>query len=151
MADSCVARREQSTNVLPTPRPVRHRPRRAATVLVLRDQDGAVLLEQRPSAGIWGGLLSLLEFDASATDAEIMAAVQTRYGFRIVVGELLGPVRHEFSHYSYLMHPRLAVCIGAAGVSSASLQPVSSDQLETAPLPAPIRRLLRQLDSPTLV
>ncbi|HVG03978.1 MAG TPA: A/G-specific adenine glycosylase, partial [Burkholderiaceae bacterium] len=118
LAETCVALREQMTGVLPTPRPVKQRPTRTAIVLVLRDQSGSVLLEQRPSVGIWGGLLSLLEFDASASAAEIAAAVHRRYGLRIAVHESLGEVRHQFTHFSYVMHPRLARCAGAAGASS---------------------------------
>jgi len=151
VSDSCVARREQITEVLPTPRPVKQRPTRAATVLVLKDQRGAVLLEQRPPAGIWGGLLSLLEFEAGLSDAAIAAIIETRYGLRVVVQEWLGEIRHDFTHYSYVMHPRVAQVIGVAGVASGSLRAICESEFETAPLPAPIRKLLLQLSSPTLV
>lgn len=149
--DSCIARQEQTTDVLPTPRPVKQRPTRAATVVVLKDQHGAVLLEQRPPAGIWGGLLSLLEFESNATDSEIAAAIDARYGLRVVVQESLGEMRHDFTHYSYVMRPRVAQAVGAGGVASASLRAISESEFETAPLPAPIRKLLLQLASPTLV
>ena len=48
---------------LPSPRPRKALPQRAVRVLVL-ERAGAILLEKRPAAGIWGGLWSLPEIDA---------------------------------------------------------------------------------------
>ena len=148
---TCVARSAQTIDKLPTPRPVRERPLRAATVLVMQDASGAVLLELRPPSGIWGGLLSLPEFDPEANDEALIAEVSARYGLHITIAETLGEVRHEFTHYTYLMRPRLARVVGTVGVASASLRAVSDDALETAPLPAPIRRLLLHVMKPVLV
>ena len=149
--DSCRALREHTIDTLPTPRPAKQPRVRSATVLVMHDASGTVLLELRPPSGIWGGLLSLPEFEADADADAIIAATITRYGLRISIGETLGDIRHEFTHYTYVMQPRLAQVIGTAGVASASLCGLSEAELESAPLPAPIRRLLRQLAQPVLV
>jgi len=151
VSDSCRALRERTIDVLPTPRPAKQPRVRSASVLVIHDASGAVLLELRPPSGIWGGLLSLPEFEADASADAIGAATITRYGLRISMGEALGDIRHEFTHYTYVMQPRLAQVIGTAGVASASLRRISEAELESAPLPAPIRRLLRQLAKPVLV
>ncbi|HVE90343.1 MAG TPA: A/G-specific adenine glycosylase [Burkholderiaceae bacterium] len=151
VSGTCVARNAQTIDKLPTPRPVRERPVRAAMVLVIRDASGAVLLELRPPSGIWGGLLSLPEFDSEASDDEVLAAVRSRFGLHITLEQALGQVRHEFTHYTYLIRPRLAKVAGAAGVANSSLRPVHEDALEAAPLPAPIRRLLLHLLKPALV
>lgn len=149
--DSCRALRERTIEKLPTPRPTRPRPVRSATVLVMQDPNGALLLELRPPSGIWGGLLSLPEFEAGATSESITAAVMTRYGLRVTVHEALGNLRHEFTHYSYVMQPRLAQVSGTVGVTDTSLRSVCEAELQTAPLPAPIRRLLQQITQPALV
>ena len=149
--ETCVARQKQAIDKLPTPRPVRERPVRAATVLVMRDASGAVLLEPRPPAGIWGGLLSLPEFGSEATDDEVVAGVRARFGLHITIEQALGQVRHEFTHYTYVMCPRLVRVMGAAGVAGSSLRTVNEDALEAAPLPTPIRRLLLHLMKPVLV
>ena len=149
--DTCIARREQKTDVLPTPRPVKERPIRSATVLVLHGADHTFLLEPRPPAGIWGGLLSLPEFAPDAPDAAIVAAFEARYGLKISVNGALGHVRHEFTHYTYVMQPRIARVTDVAAASSVSLRAVDQSALQVAPLPAPVRRLLLQLSEPALV
>lgn len=148
--DTCVARREQTIDRLPAPRPAKERRVRSATVLAMQDASGAVLLELRPPAGIWGGLLSLPEFETDATEDAIVAAVNARYGLRIALAEPLGEIRHEFTHYTYVMRPRCARVVGATGIAGSSLRRVAEEELETAPLPAPIRRLLLQLALPIL-
>jgi A/G-specific adenine glycosylase len=59
--------RHGRTADLPEPKPRKAIPQREATLLVLLDGN-RVLLETRPPAGIWGGLLSLPELPAG-TDA----------------------------------------------------------------------------------
>ncbi len=148
---TCVARSTHTIDRLPTPRPARQRPVRAATVLAMQDASGAILLELRPPSGIWGGLLSLPEFEAEANDEAVTAEVGARFGLRIVIEETLGEIRHEFTHYTYLMRPRLARVVGTVGVASIALRAVSDDALESSPLPAPIRRLLLHVLKPVLV
>ena len=46
---------------LPARKPAKARPRKATVVLICVRPDGAVLLERRPDAGIWGGLWGLPE------------------------------------------------------------------------------------------
>jgi A/G-specific adenine glycosylase len=149
--ETCVAHSTDTVDNLPTPRPVRQRPVRAQTLLAMQDSSGAVLLELRPPSGIWGGLLSLPEFESGASDEVIVAEVGTRFGLDISITETLGDIRHEFTHYTYLMRPRLAQIIGAVGVASAPLRRVSGESLGTAPLPAPVRRLLLHVMKPVLV
>ena len=77
--ETCVARSDRTIDKLPTPRPVRERPVRAQTVLAMQDATGAVLLELRPPSGIWGGLLSLPEFESEASDDAVVAEVQRSF------------------------------------------------------------------------
>ena len=64
VADTCVARREGRQAELPTPKARKAVPERETAMLVLQC-NGAYLLQQRPEPGIWGGLWSLPEFDAT--------------------------------------------------------------------------------------
>ena len=148
--ETCIGRREQTIDKLPTSRPVKPRPVKSAVVLAIREASGAILLEPRPPAGIWGGLLSLPEIDADATDEVLVAAVKARYGLRVNLREMLGDIRHEFTHYTYAMRPRLAYVIDTSAVADSSLRAVAAQELETAPLPSPIRRLLLRLALPLL-
>ncbi len=149
--ETCVARLAQTIDRLPGLRPQKQRPIRSSTVLVIHDLAGAHMLELRPPAGIWGGLLSLPEFEADATDQAIVAGVRSRYGLQVTIREALGDLRHEFTHYTYVMRPRIAQVTGSIAASSSTLRAVSGAELETAPLPSPIRRLLLLLAQPALV
>ena len=149
--DTCVARDTNTIGSLPTPRPAKARPVRVQTVLAMQDSSGAMLLEMRPPSGIWGGLLSLPEFQSEASDESLVVEVGTRFGLDIAITETLGDVRHEFTHYTYVMRPKLAYVTGAIGAASAQLRRVSGEGLKTAPLPAPVRRLLELVMNPVLV
>jgi A/G-specific adenine glycosylase len=146
VARSCVALAQGRTAELPAPRPARVRPLRHATVVIIRDDDGATLLETRPPTGIWGGLVSLPEFDADASDQALRTSIADRYEFDVVLEGSLPHVRHEFSHYSLVMQPRLARIRRALGASDCAARLVGRDALRESALPAPIRRLLQQVD-----
>jgi A/G-specific adenine glycosylase len=118
---------------------------RHATVAIIRDGHGAVLLETRPPSGIWGGLVSLPEFDAEADDERLRAAIAQRYALDVALGERLPPLRHEFSHYSLVMHPRLAAVRTPLGASAPAARLFEGPALAQAALPAPVRRLLKAL------
>ncbi len=140
---TCVARRDGRTAELPAPRPSKARPQRAATLALIRDDSGAVLLERRAPAGIWGGLLSLPEFEAEVSDTDLATQIGQRFALAASVVERLDPVRHEFSHYSFVMHPRLLRATRAcAAADAAGVEWLGPDRFGHAALPAPIRRLL---------
>jgi A/G-specific adenine glycosylase len=146
---SCVALREDRVAELPRPRAARARPLRTATLALITDRSGAVLLERRAPTGIWGGLMSAPEFDADPADAALAAAIALRYALQVEVVRHLAPVRHEFSHYSFLMHPRVARVTGGAAMSSpGQLEWLRAEDFERAALPAPILRLLRAVTDP---
>ncbi len=130
VAAQCVARREERIAELPTPRAKRVVPQRSVRVLVLRHR-GRVLLQQRPPHGIWGGLLSLPELP----DGKLPQ--------RYADAQPLPVVRHAFTHF------RLDILPLVAKVSRHDTAPegvwLSLKQLDTAPLPAPIRRILEKL------
>src|SRR5690606_21600696 len=60
----CTALREGRVAELPTPRPGKPLPERQAVMLLLMDDDGRVLMQRRPPAGIWASLWSLPEADS---------------------------------------------------------------------------------------
>jgi len=137
VASQCVALRENRLAALPTPRPKRAVPLRAVRVLVLQHR-GRVLLEQRPPRGIWGGLLSLPELPEGKLPPPYADAVP------------LPVVRHAFTHFRLDITPLLCkVCSRFRGNDSGKTAPegvwLSLKQLDTAPLPAPIRKILESL------
>ncbi len=141
---TCVALREQRIAELPAPRPRRERPRRSATLALLLDDD-AVLLERRAPSGIWGGLLSAPEFDEAIGDDDLQRALVQRYGVEGRVLQHLPALRHEFTHYSFVMEPRVIEVSGVAVATQGGLERVVLLEAGAAALPAPLLRLLQSL------
>jgi A/G-specific adenine glycosylase len=143
---TCVARRDDRIDEMPAPRRPRSRPLRAVTFALISDGRGAILLERRAPSGIWGGLLSAPEFDPDLSDAELERAMFQRFGLRGEVVHRGDALRHEFTHYSFLMQPRVVRVIDAPAVSEAlGLEWLPASRFEQAALPTPVRRLLYSL------
>jgi A/G-specific adenine glycosylase len=110
---NCVARREGTQSLLPTPRPKKARPRKRAHVLIAVRNDGTVLLEQRPPTGIWGGLWTLPQFDTEDHLNDWLAQI-IRSSDRISdqcqtpkVQQPLAPYHHSFTHFDLELLPHV--------------------------------------------
>ena len=137
----CVALPEGRVADLPVPRPGKPLPERHAIVLLLRDEDGRVLLQRRPPAGVWAALWSLPQADDRAG---------ARAWFeRHAQGEFdalspLDAIAHGFTHYRLQLQPlalapaRLRMRIG----DDADLRWVEAAALPSLGIPAPIRKLI---------
>ena len=141
----CAARREGAQAEYPAPRPRRAAPRRETVFLVLRDPDGALLLERRPPAGIWGGLWCFPECDP-ADDVEAMC--RSRFGVRPVATTALAPIAHGFTHFKLDVHPILMEVGGDEGgavADTGDLRWYSPGAAASVGLAAPVKRLIEQL------
>ncbi|MEW5881263.1 MAG: A/G-specific adenine glycosylase [Pseudomonadota bacterium] len=140
LSSTCVARRDGRVAELPAPRPRKPVPTRRAQLLVAV-HNGAVLVEERPAAGVWGGLLALPQFD---TVAQLRAAARALGdGAR---ARRLPTRRHAFTHFTLAFTPRvvrLARIAPRAAEPGAVWLPLA--EVETAALPTPIRSLLRDV------
>ncbi len=99
LAEHCVARIEGRQSALPAARPKKIRPQRTAYVVLMVRDDGAVLLERRPLAGIWGGLWTLPQFD----EREAIPPQLCGRGDATA----LPPYFHSFTHFDLTLHPLL--------------------------------------------
>ena len=137
--DSCVARRDGRESELPTPRPRKAVPRRSCELLLL-EVDGAVLLEQRPATGIWGGLYSLPEL----VEGESPEEGALRYlGLLLEGWQALAPVEHVFTHFRLAIQPwSLSIDTRPPQLGEGRLRWVEHSKLAEIGLPAPVRRLL---------
>ena len=95
VAADCQARQQNRTAELPTRKPKKVKPVRTARMYLVRGPAGDILLEQRPQAGIWGGLWTPPERDTDQDDdafliEEGLTATQRHQG---------PTFRHTFSHY----------------------------------------------------
>ena len=126
---------------IPTPKPKKVLPHKTISVLLLKNQQGQTLLEQRPSKGIWGGLWSLPEFVNLKALQSQLALDGLPTNTRPIT-----PIKHVFSHYKLTIEPHLLVL-------SNTLQKISennrsqwydSQQLHTIGLATPIKKLLEK-------
>ncbi len=142
MAARCIALHTGRVQELPVRKPRKAVPERSTAMLVVTDGEH-VLLEQRPDSGIWGGLLSLPEV-AQADDAQQLAtAVVARYGIAGLC-EPLQPFSHVFTQFKLHVAPyRIRVSGRHAAAAQGNRLWYPMAQLEAAPLPAPVRKLLQ--------
>ena len=139
MHEICVARQTSRQAELPLAKPRKAVPERESMVVLLTDGQ-QVLLERRPPSGIWGGLLALPEVTADAATSFAL-----RHGCRVLETQALAPLRHSFTHFRLTIHAlRCTVEARPRGASEPSWEWVSLDDIETAALPTPIRKLLLQ-------
>ena len=100
LTEHCLARIEGRQSTLPTARPKKIRPQKSAYVVMMVRDDGAVLLEHRPPAGIWGGLWTLPQFDER--DA---AQAWIRERSNVERTNTMPPYAHSFTHFDLTLHP----------------------------------------------
>lgn len=149
-AADCVARRDDRVGELPAPRPKKAVPRRTARYAVVLRRD-AVLLERRPPAGIWGGLLALPEIPLEIADAGAWA--RSHFGFEPVDAHALATLTHTFTHFVLDMQPvllRAGEGTQPAAADDGALCWIPLSAIGEAALPAPVRRILEELAAPDL-
>jgi A/G-specific adenine glycosylase len=155
----CVAYASGRVEQLPVRKPKKTVPEKHTTMLLVTGNDqltgcNQVLLEQRPELGIWGGLLSLPELDgqqagASATegirlDVERLERMVSVFGVPASC-EQLATFSHSFTHFKLHITPyhiKLARRRDLAGQMRHVWLDSSASALASAPLPAPVKKLL---------
>jgi A/G-specific adenine glycosylase len=104
---ACVAYRSDRVHELPPARQRATRPLRRAVLLLASRTDGAVLLQRRPSRGVWASLWTPPQFD-SLEAAALFCSTQLQ-GAQLE-REALPPVAHRFTHFDLEMTPVRAYC-----------------------------------------
>jgi len=123
----CVARKTGRIGELPAARPREALPLKKTTWFVYRDR-GKVLLERRPSPGIWGGLWCFPE-KADTT-------------FPLRSPKKLTPIDHGFTHFRLRIQPLL--CYVKPRESPGRLW-LDIGDAQGAALPTPVKNLLQDL------
>jgi A/G-specific adenine glycosylase len=135
---TCIALEKGLTDRLPSPRPRKAVPSKSTTWLVLR-RAGQVLLERRPSPGIWGGLWSFPE-----TDRDARAYCREVLNYDVDKTTALGPIEHGFTHYRLTIRPVLCdVRSKPSRAESPGYLWLDVDEAASAATPAPVKKLLR--------
>jgi len=142
VASDCLARQEDSVARYPSSRPARPQPIRHRLWLVLRADDGQVLLERRPPSGLWGGLWTFPECTPQ-TDLEILCG---ELGCAIAQRRSGPTGTHVFSHFrlDYQVLEIDALPLPAVGENT-SRRWIDPAAPGTLGLPAPVQQQLLRL------
>lgn len=138
LVDMCLAARRGLQASIPAARKRRQRPLRQATLLLIEDDAGQVLLHKRPPVGIWGGLWSLPEVPAAKTNRQFCQTL----GVEPLTVTELPALRHAFTHFELAITPLRVHVQATTGIMDAALQWYAVDTLPG--LPAPVQRIIEQ-------
>ncbi len=144
LADGCQARRQGNPHDYPGRKPRKALPVRQTTMLILQNSAGEVLLEQRPPAGIWGGLWSFPECPPQTPPKQWCAS---QLGLEANELTPRAPLRHTFSHFHLDIQP---LCGEIRGAPTRIMEPskrvwYNTRRPDERGLPAPVKALLQQL------
>ena len=136
----CKARKSNRTAEIPEPRPRKALPQKAVTWLILLRR-GEVLLEKRPSPGIWGGLWSFPEAPPKDVDGYCRRAL----GCEVEAKKQLETLEHGFTHFRLNIRPLLCEVTRKGNLESPSRLWLDLDEARDAAVPTPVRKLLERL------
>ncbi|MDP1657922.1 MAG: A/G-specific adenine glycosylase, partial [Methylotenera sp.] len=144
LSNTCEAYKHQRADELPTPKPRKVIPEKNITMLIfLRGNE--VMLEKRPSTGIWGGLWSFPEVE---TNHQVESFVLNRFSIIAKAGNTLPMLSHSFTHFKLHIQPQTlqVIKLGAKVGESGQMWIAVEDAIDAA-IPTPVRKILKLLQN----
>ena len=143
---SCIAYKQGNPKDYPGKKEKKKLPVKTAYFLMLRNEQGELLLEQNPPVGLWGGLWI---FPQCETEAEL-AELYVRLGVAPTTEEIQEVKRHTFSHF-HLDYQPVQATVTSMGASAHQIAE-SPNQVWYNPqkplslgMPAPIKALFANI------
>lgn len=142
--EDCLALAQNRVTDFPGRKPKKDKPVRRATMLIVRDANGRVLLQQRPPSGIWGGLWGFPQYD---DDKQALQGLKVDFGLTANQQQAWGELRHTFSHFHLDITPLLLTVGNGAdacrdGAATLWFDPAAPSNVGLA---APVSKLLARL------
>jgi A/G-specific adenine glycosylase len=143
VAADCVALRLEQTRDFPGRKPKKAIPTKQTHFVIAHTPDGELLLERRPSSGIWGGLWCFPEVDDAAS---ALRYCEETLAAKVDTSTELALLRHSFSHYHLEISPLLLTLSRTPTAISEQDQRRfwPANELPTVGLAAPVKRLWQQ-------
>ncbi len=143
----CAAHQQNDVSLYPTPKKRKTLPVKATQMLILQNEAGDVLLQQRPPSGIWGGLWSLPEYsDNDGNSDNIEQWCKQQLGLLIENTEAQPVFRHTFSHFHLDITPVASRLKSPANQVMEASNRVwyNTQRPESLGLPAPVVKILKR-------
>ena len=139
--ERCRSRKQGNPTAYPGSRQRKMLPIRKTRMLLIRNETNGLLLERRPSTGIWGGLWTLPECDL---DSRPEIWCRDRFGMSVEVLATWPVRRHTFSHFHLDILPTLVAVKNSANCVMDGEDRVwyNTAKPDVRGLAAPIARLL---------
>ena len=138
----CYAFKHHAQTQLPSKKPKKALPTRETVMLVIRDQQSRILLQQRPSTGIWPGLWSLPEVATTLkAKAYCCNTLQLQRG-DVELPPSLPEFIHTFTHYRLIITPQPVDILCSLPEPQTGWLWVTNEKASTLGLPAPVRTIL---------
>lgn len=140
---ACAAKRDNRIARLPSPKPRIALPEKNTVMLLLLDGP-EILLEKRPSTGIWGGMWSLPEVGSLE---ETVDAARQRFGVETEIVKELPLLKHGFTHFRLHITPVVMRVVrhGLQARQGGFVWLDRHEALESA-IPSPIRKLIGKVN-----
>ena len=146
----CYALKHSVQTDLPTPKPRQTKPQRYCHMLIWQ-RGNEVLVEPRPDQGIWGGLLSLPQFE----DEQQLQRFIQQQGLSPNKAQSMAELSHVFSHFTLHITPwwiqgsPSALQEKSSSYTENTSQWLSLEHSAEAALAAPVLKLLQGIKTAT--
>jgi A/G-specific adenine glycosylase len=142
LSTDCRALELDQVAAYPGRKPKKTKPQKQTT-MVLAVHAGAVYLERRPAAGIWGGLWSLPEIE----DSDVHDWCERVLSSKAAEVTSWAQLRHSFSHYDLDIQPILVRFASASSkvADSSDATWYSLDDSPPGGIAAPVSKLINRL------
>jgi len=147
LKDQCGSYRHAGWINYPGKKSQKSLPVKETLMLLIKNEEGAILLHKRPPAGIWGGLWSLPELNG-IEHSKLYSEAKTQLGIIISHSQPLPMRRHTFSHYHLDIFPFTCHFNGYENDFMADNESLWYKQGSKAQLglAAPVSKLLQETD-----
>lgn len=138
----CLARKDNNPEAYPGKKKKKQLPVKSQYFFLLRSEDGELLMEKRPPAGIWGGLWTPLSCDTTDTMERYL---KVNYGINISDKIELAEFRHTFSHFHLQLRPVKVMVNKINAIAESNLRWGKVDYWLEQGIPAAVRTMLLEI------
>lgn len=140
--EDCYAYQQHAQAQLPSKKPKKVLPTRETVMLIIQNRQGQVLLQKRPTTGIWGGLWSFPEITTT------LAAQSYCDNLGLEEVELLPALPefiHTFTHYRLIITPQPIQVPDSTSLLQEGWRWVTNPEIKNMGLPTPVRKIFSAL------